>query len=109
LLLLQARKKSQKIDPPPRLESREECERAEERDRARWLELQVQREEVAVARDCFELTRDKVIFGFEIGLTAAGFMAFLFLLVVNPALLLLGISGGSGCGSLLLLLRRPTS
>jgi hypothetical protein len=109
LLLQQARKKSKQVDLPPQLETPEDCQRSEEMSRARWLEIQVQREEVAANRDCFELTRDKFVFGFEVTLTAASFVAFLVLLVANPALLLLGLSGSSGCGSLLLLLRRLAS
>lgn len=97
------------LDPLPQLETSEDCRLSEERDQALMIRAKRRREEAAADRSCFDLTREKIIFGFEVTLTAASLMAFLVLLVVNPALLPLGLSGSSGCGSLLLLLRRPAS
>lgn len=57
----------------------------------------------------FELTRKKVLFVVELALMVAGFVALAFLLITNPALTLVALSGSGGVGGLLLLLRHPPS
>src|SRR3954463_2714147 len=97
------------LEPLPRLDTSEDCRLSVERDQALMVRAKRRREEIAADRDCFDLTREKIIFGFEAIITAPRLLAFLVLLVANPALLLLGLSGSSSCGSLLLLLRRSMS
>lgn len=60
--------------------------------------MQVQREEVAVDRDRFELTRDKVVFGFELALAVAMLLAAAVVIALNPELAPFVLLGGGGIG-----------
>lgn len=92
----------------PRLETPNQFRRSEARDRALTLRARREREEVAVRRDSFELTRDKVVFGFELALAVAVVAAVVVLLVGNPDLLPVVLLGG-GLGYLANFRRRQRS
>jgi small-conductance mechanosensitive channel len=113
LLLPQPHKKSQQVEPPPRLDTPEECKRSEERSRARWLELQVEREEVAregdrlaVDRDRYELTRDTIVFAFQIVLAVIMLLAAVIVIVLEPGLASSALLGGGGIGGAAAVLKR---
>lgn len=99
MLLPQARKKSRQSDPALSLQTPDQVRQAEERDRALTRRARRRREEVAAERARFELTRDKIVFGFELVLTAIVVAVTLVLSALNsslvPAVLLSG--GGVGC------------
>lgn len=104
MFLPRVHKESQQVDLTSRLETPEGCQRSEERSRAQWLEMQVQREELAVGRDRFELIRDKIVFGLEFVLAMTMLLAAVIVVVLNPGLAPL-LLGGSGIGGVATFLR----
>jgi hypothetical protein len=100
LLLPQFRKKSDHAEAAPGLETPDEVRQAEERDRALISRARRRREEVAVERARFELTQDKIVFGFELGLAAVVVTVTLVLSVLNPDLLPAVLLSGGGVGCL---------
>lgn len=66
MLLPHPHRKAKEVEEPARLASPEECQRSEERDRALVSRARRRREEVAANRARFELTRDKIVFGFQL-------------------------------------------
>jgi uncharacterized membrane protein len=109
LLLPQPHKKSKQVDRPPRLETPEKCQRSEERSRARWQEIQVQREEVAADRDRFELARDKIVFGLELALVVVMLLVAVIVIALNPALAPVVLLGGSGVGGVTAVFKRRSA
>jgi hypothetical protein len=117
LLHSQGKRKSQpKADLAPELETAEQRQVSVEKDLALTIRAARQERENAVQAgqiqnedQRFELSRKRILFGAELMLTVAGFIALSALLIVNPALVPLGVSGGGGLGGLLLLLRRSAS
>lgn len=105
-------KKSKQVEALPKLVTVEQRQESVERDltlamRAARQEREndVEAGQIRNEDQRFELTRKKILFGFELVLTVAGFIAFLVLLVASPALVSLGVSGGSGVSGLCLLFR----
>lgn len=101
------------MEIPPELETAEQRQDSVERDLALAIraarqerENEVESGQIRNDDQRFELARKKVVFGAELVLTVAGFITVVALLIVNPALVPLGVSGGSGFGGLILLLRR---
>jgi uncharacterized membrane protein len=109
LLLPQPHKKSKQVDLPPRLETPEECQRSEARSRARWHEIQLQREEVAADRDRFELARDKIVFSFELALAVIMVLAAVIVIALSPELAPFVLLGGGGIGGVATVLKRRSA
>jgi hypothetical protein len=68
--------------------------------------MQVQREEVAVDRDRFELTRDQIIFRIELALAVTILLAAVIVIVLNPELAPFVLLGGGGIGGVATVLKR---
>jgi len=109
LLPQSPKKKSKQEDLPPSLETPEECRRAEERDQALTKRAEQREAEAAADRTRSELTRDKVVFGFELIVAGIVLMATLMVLAFNPQLFPVALLSGGGIGSFVAFLKRkPT-
>lgn len=106
MLLPQPRRKSRKVDPAPRLETPEQVRSSEALDQALTTRAKRQQEEAAAERARFELTRDKIVFGFELTLAVLMATALVITLALDPGLIPLALLGGSGVGGLVAVARR---
>lgn len=100
MLLPPFRKKSDHPEAAPGLQTPDEVRQAEERDQALTSQARRRREEVAAERARFELTRDKIVFGVELGLAAIVITVTLILSVLNPHMLPAVLLSGGGVGCL---------
>jgi hypothetical protein len=109
LRLPQSHRKPVQLEAPPLLETPEQVRRSIERDQALCIRAQREREKIAVERDRFELTRDRVYLGVELVLLVIVLLvaAGLWLTAHETAALYLLGSGGIGGGVGLLVRRRP--
>lgn len=98
--------KSKQVDLPPPLETPEECRRAEERDMALTTRAKRREAEAVADRVRFELTRDKIVFGFELAVAGIVLMGVVLALAFNPELIPMALLGGSGIGGLAAFLKR---
>jgi hypothetical protein len=106
LLLPQPNRKSRQVETPPRLETPEQVRRSEERDQALARRAQREREEIAVDRARFELTRDKIVFGLEMVVATLVVVAGLVAALRDPGTLPLLLLGGGGLGGVVAFFRR---
>lgn len=72
------------------------------RDQALITRAKREQEEVAAERAHFELTRDKIVFGFQLALAVVMTAAVMTALALNPELIPMAVLGGGGVGGLLL-------
>jgi hypothetical protein len=100
-------------DPRNRLVDSDEVRRSAEQDWALWVEAKRQQAQNAAEkgrieneRRRFELTRDEVIFGFEIFVTCVCLVMFCVLAATKPEPLALVLFGGGGLGGAGLIFRR---
>lgn len=109
MLLPQPHKRSVQVEASPQLETSEQIRLSVERDQALSVRARREREQTAVERDRFELTRDRVYLAVE--LTLLGIVlavaAVLWLTAHEKAALCL--LGSGGIGELGLLVRRRAS
>jgi hypothetical protein len=112
LLVPQPKRKLDQLEALPPLETPEQVQRSMESDLALNIRAQRRQEESAAAsrqvaadRDHFELTRDKIIFGFQLVGAVATLIVALILVIVNPDLVRAALAG-AGLGGLGVLLRR---
>lgn len=106
MLLPQSPKKSKQVDLPPSLETPEECRRAEERDKALRVRAKRRKEEAAADRARFELTRDKIVFGFQLAVAGIVFVGAVLVLAFNPESIPMALLGGGGIGGLAAFFKR---
>jgi len=109
LLLPHAHRKSPQADPRPRLGTPDQVRRSEERDEALSRRAERRRKEIAVERDRFELTRDKIVFCFELVAAAVLLVVLISQATSDPGLLRLLLLGGGGLGGVATLVRRRSA
>lgn len=109
MLLPSPRRKLDQLEAPPPLETPEQVARSIERDQAFSVRTRRQREQTALERDRFELTRDKIIFGSELIGAVIALIVLVVLLAFNPELLPITLLSGGGLGGMGILLRKPSS
>lgn len=109
MLLPQSPKKYKQVDLPPQLETPEECRRAEERDRALTKRAKRREAEAVADRARFELTRDKVVFGFELVVAGIVLIAAVRGMAFNPELIPVALLSGGGVGGSVALLKRKAA
>lgn len=98
--LSQSRRKSFQEGPASRLEEPEHIPDAEAQDRALVVRAQRRCEEIAAERAEFELSRDRIVFVFELGLATVTSVAFTTLVVIEPNVFSAALLGGGGLGCL---------
>lgn len=106
MLPSQLRKKAVAAPSNTGLDTPEQVARSIERDQALIVQARRERDQIATDRDRFELSRDKIVFGFEFAGTLMILIALLAVVVTDPKFLPISLLSGSGVGGIGLLLRR---
>ena len=106
MLLPQPRRKLSQTHSAPPLETPEQVKRSEERDQALSGRARRELEEVVADRARFELSRDRIVFGFELILVAVAVAVGTVALVRDPELMPLVLLSGGGIGGVAAMVRR---
>ncbi len=99
------KRRVQRYGSVPSLDASEQIQFSIRREQALIVRAKREREQVAVERDHFELTKDKIAFGFELLLAVIAVVAVLIVLVANPDLIPGSLLGGGILGGGIGLLR----
>lgn len=74
--------------------------------KAQQEEVAIERARVAVKRDCFELTRDTIVFVFQLALAVIMLLAAVLAIALNPDLVPVMLLGGGGIRGVAAVLKR---